>query len=341
MTFEERISLGIYPSKKQLEELYTQKLNRAEICNLLNISVSTYKKLRRYYGLNPKTRVVDKSTYRVRVLKTQKTLNARYGLKGSETRNEFYRQNRKKQEDTCLSRYGVKDTSSLPHVIEKRKNTFLLRYGVDNPMKSSEIQLKAQQTDLHKYGCKYHINSSIIKQKSKESILERFGTTSFMKIPEVAEKRKKTNLQKYGYECCLSNPNIRQKGFETMSMNGTQAVLSSSQQQYIAKLFQGEVNYLIGPYHIDCFLLSNNIGIEYSGSGHDLSVRLGRETQAHFDSKEKARRAYFINHKIPILDFFSKTDKLPSDNKLFELLENAKNEFQQGILYYPIDLDNI
>lgn len=124
-----------------------------------------------------------------------------------------------------------------------------------------------------------------------------------------------------------------------MSEKGKQAVLFSSQQKYLNDLYQGKLNYLFEFYHVDSYLEKDNIIVEYSGSGHDLSVRLGKETKEHFEGKEKARRNYFRNKKIPILEFLSKTDKLPEDNILLEYLSKAKQKFSEGILYYCVNLD--
>ena len=126
-----------------------------------------------------------------------------------------------------------------------------------------------------------------------------------------------------------------------MLNNGIQAVLSSSQQIYINNLYNGELNYLFEYYHVDSYLMKDNVIVEYSGSGYDLSVRIGRETREKFEGREKARRNYFINRKIPVLKLVSKTDKLPDDEKLLEILSKAKELFSQGVLYYCVDLDTL
>lgn len=338
MSFEEKIQLHIYPSKIEMEELHKQDLSREEICQIWNISISTYKKLRNYYNIPIKKKKMDLSTYPKRQIKIQQTLNERYGEPDSLARKEFYNERRMKQQQTCLEKYGVLDPSSLPEVIEKRKNTCIERYGVDNPMKNVEIQQKALQTDLEKYGS-YHISSSIIRVKSKNTMLKKYGVEYSAQCPEILQKRNDTNLVKYGHKCCLVNSNIKAKAFNTMSLNNKEAVLSSTQQRYINDLFHGQLNYLFTYYHVDSYLLEDNIIIEYSGRGHDLSVRLKRETPEHFAGKEKARLSYFRNLNIPILEFCSKTDKLPNDEKLIQYFLDAKTKFSTGVLYYCVNLD--
>lgn len=169
--------------------------------------------------------------------------------------------------------------------------------------------------------------------------MERYGVPYSGMAPSTTQKRNETNLERYGYTCALSNPEIRKKGFETMSKNGTQAVLSSKQQEYLNQLFGGELNYLYGYYHIDSYVKEDNIGVEYSGAGHDLSVRTGRENKVHFEGKEKARKNFFKNNGLPILEFFSKKDKLPSDEELIVYYNEAKQKFAEGYLYCSVSLE--
>lgn len=340
MTFLQKIESGIYPSKENFIQINTQQFNRNEICQILNISVSTYKKLRRFYGLEPKRRKVKPETYISRQETIQKTLNERYGVKGSETRQDFEQRKMKKMHDTCKRKYGVEDPTILPEFIEKRKETCLSLYGVSNPMQNSVIQEKAQMTNLQKYGTKFHIISDTVQETIIQNNLKRYGVPYTSMLPSTTEKRNETNLQRYGYTCSLCNPEIRKKGYETMSNNGTQAVLSSSQQNHLNQLFGGILNYLYGYYHIDSYIKEDKIGIEYSGSGHNLSVRLGRETEKTFLGKEQARKTYFKKHGLPIVEFVSTTDILPSDEKMYAYYNNAKEKFQTtNYLYCKVDLD--
>lgn len=338
MSFKEKIKLHIYPSKEEIENLHRQDLSREEICKILNISASTYKKLRRYYNIPVKRKKVDLSTYPKRRVKIEQTLNERYGEAGSLKRINFYNKRKIKQEETCLAKYGVADPTQLPEFVNKRKQTNLERYGVDNPMQNIEVRQRALKTDLEKYGS-YHISSPIIREKSKQTMLEKYGVEYPAQCPEIFQKLENTNMIKYGNQCCLANPEIKAKAFKTMTLNGQEAVLSSSQQRYLNELFHGQLNYLFTYYHVDSYLAEDNIIIEYSGRGHDLSVRLGKETQEHFDGKEKARRAYFRNLNIPIIEFYSKTDKLPSDDILIQHFLDAKLKFSTGVLYYCVNLD--
>lgn len=342
LSLEEKVSQGIFPSKEEFSTLYFQNLTRAQICAHFGFSVSTFKKLRRLFNLPAKTHVIqDHDSYVERSVTAERTIHDRYGAKGSDTYAAFIAERRAKQQQTCLERYGVPDPSVLPELQAARAATMVERYGVDNPMKSAEIRAKASATDLERYGVPHHIVAAEVRAKSETTLLTKYGTTAVTAVPEIQAKIRATNQERYGVDCVLQNPDIKQKAYQTMWQNGSNAVLASTQQHYITNLYGGICNYLLDYYHIDCFLIEENIAVEYDGSGHDLSVRLGRETPEHFEAKERARYTYLRNRGIPVLVLKSKTDRLPPDDILLDCLQNAKQQFLNQVLYYEIDLDNL
>lgn len=268
-------------------------------------------------------------------------MEARYGTPGSEQRKAFYAKNRAKIRATNLKRYGVANSAQVPHVIEQRKQTCLSRYGVDNPMKNQAIQEKVMQTDLARYGTAHHITAAAVIAKATQTKIRKYGSTNVFVDPAIVAKRRSTNLARYGVEHVLQSQEIRAKGYQTMSDNGVSAVLASKQQRHLAALYHGNLNHLIGYYHVDCYLEQENIAVEYNGSGHDLSVRLKRETIERFMQKEHARYAYFANHNIPVLVLVSKTDRLPSDNILLQCLQDSIRQFREGKKYIEINLDSL
>lgn len=191
------------------------------------------------------------------------------------------------------------------------------KYGVRSTLRVPEVQAKVENNILQKYGSKqtYH-------QKQRELFVQALQS-------------------KYGVTNACDIPGVREKANLTLFNNGTSTVYASKQQIHIGKLVQGIINYPVGPYHLDVFIPNENIGIEYSGGGHDLAVRVYGESVAKFNGKEKARRSYFKNHDIPIIELVSKTDKLPNDKKLLEIIQNAKKQLSHGCLYINIDLDNL
>lgn len=145
---KEMIESGFYPSKERFIELCDGTYSRKEICDILGISTSTFKLLRRYFELPPKKRKIDMSTYE--------------------------------------GRYE-----------------------------------KAQQTWLKKYGDKNYFTSQTLRSRGVETFKERYGDMDGEPYKNMIKKR-----------------------FDTLSSNGKDAVLSSSQQRYIRDLFNGELNYL-------------------------------------------------------------------------------------------------
>ena len=340
ISFEEKVGQGIFPSKEEFSFVYFQNFTREEICQYFGFSESTFKKLRRFFNLPDKKHIIrDSESYKQRQKTLEETLNHRYGPPGSTTRAEFYASNRTKAQNTCLKKYGISESASLESTKRKRRETCLEKYGVPNAMQSEYFRQKASETDLLTYGCKHHIASAEVREKIKRTMLERYGTTCVTSLPAVSAKRVATNRKKYGVDHVLQSPEVRAKGCQTMYQNGPCSVRSSRQQCYIASLFNGELNVPFGVFYADCFLRNENLIIEYNGSGHDLSVRLGRETPENFALKEEKRCNYFISQGFNMFVLQSSTDRLPPEEVLLRCLSEAREHFLAGEHLYKIDLD--
>lgn len=73
-----------------------------------------------------------------------------------------------------------------------------------------------------------------------------------------------------------------------------------------------------------------------------MSVQLGRETRERFEGKEKRRKTYCLRHNLPIIEFVSKTDKLPQDEILIEYVEDFyQKTLNDGTMYMCVDLDSL
>ena len=340
LSLEEKVSLGIFPSKEEFIEINSQNMTKKEICEFYDFSKSTYEKLRRLFGLSPKKRCVKNIDYKLRREKAMRTMEEKYNLLDEDQRKQYYKQRLEKSRKTCLKKYGVENPTQNFEIQEKMKETFLKNFGVDNPMKSKEVQEKAQKTDLEKYGKPFHIATSEIQEKSLNSILQKYGTRSFMSLPEIEAKRKATNLKKYGVECVLQSEEVREKGYNSLYENGKAIIPSSTQQRHITELVGGILNYPIGPYVVDCFLKEENIGIEYNGGGHNLGVKIGRITPEKFEEKEQRRDNFFLKKDIPIIKLISNNDKIPEDTEIISLIEKAKKKIQNGEKIIVIQLSN-
>ncbi len=198
---------------------------------------------------------------------------------------------------------------------------------------------KIVDLSMERYGTKCTLNLPEVHQKMVHNNLLKYGTTHSV-TPESYAKRGETMKKRYGCEYSLQSPEIRAKANQTMYELGNCEVFSSKQQEYLCTLLNGISNFPVGHYHIDCFLKEQNIGIEYSGRGHDLSVRLGDLTEKEFQAREKARHTYFLNHNIPIIEFVSHTDKLPPDDEIIRYVNESIEKFSQGLKYIQIIFPN-
>lgn len=113
----------------------------------------------------------------------------------------------------------------------------------------------------------------------------------------------------------------------------------SAQQDYQNSLYGGTLNYLVRTVFLDIAFPEEKIYIEYDGSGHDLSVKIGSVEQADFDEKQKRRTYGLYRNGWRCMRIISKKDKLPSDIVLKNMLATAKNLFCLGHSYCIYNID--
>lgn len=186
----------------------------------------------------------------------------------------------------------------------KRKAVFLQMYGVDNPMKVEDIKEKQADTVESIYGCRNVFQNEEIKAKSAKTMRDRYGVSNLMKLPEVKEEREIKRM---------------------VSLRGKNGPCSRG-QHHLWELFGGELNYPLGHYLLDIYDQENHIDIEYDGSGHDLSVKCGNETEKEFRRKETARYYYLKKRGIKQIRFIFKNrhhSRLPCDSLLLQLKDVA------------------
>lgn len=123
----------------------------------------------------------------------------------------------------------------------------------------------------------------------------------------------------------------------TFYKNGTQKC--SQQQEYIHSLVGGELNYPVNNSSLDIAFPEEKIYIEYDGSGHDLSVKLGEKTNEEFQEKEKKRNYALFRLGWKSIRIISKKDYLPSDIKIKEIIKIGKNILKERS-WIVFDIDN-
>lgn len=228
---------------------------------------------------------------------------------------------------TCLSRYGVESPVQLEEVKEKMRKTNIERYGVANALQNKEIKNKMNKTVMEKYGVNNVSQLEESREKVKQTNLQKYGNENYLLTSDYKEKTYKTYAQKYGTGIYhnMQIPEVREKARKSMYKNGKCA--TSKQQSYICNLYDMELNYPFMNYNYDIYDTKYGIDIEYDGSGHQMSVDMGKIDKQSFKQKENVRDIYSKFNKTRIMRIISKQDKLPSDEKLLEMLDISRKLF--------------
>lgn len=237
-----------------------------------------------------------------------------------------------KIKESNLKNYGVENVFQLETIKEKSKKSILERYGVENVSQSQEIQEKIKENNVKKYGVTNTSKLDYIKEKVKESNQKKFGVDYPMQLPEFREHMQETDMKKYGVPYHIASPLIREKGKQTLYehygvthptqnreiLNKSLATryqhgnFTCSKQQY--KLYEyigGELNYPFMNFVIDIAFPEEKIAVEWDGSGHDLSVRMGYITEQEFKRNENFRNITLFNNDWKIIRFITKKDIFP------------------------------
>ncbi|MBG9776210.1 DUF7487 domain-containing protein [Brevibacillus laterosporus] len=243
----------------------------------------------------------------------------------------------------------------------KLNDTLKDKYGVNHTMQIAGVREKIKQTCLTKYGTKHHLSSNIIKDKRKNTILKKYGVDHYSKTNEYKEKFMRTSIKKYGVKHPWLNKNIINKRVNTYLSNYGETnpmknskikrkllkrlyedgkAPCSKQQKYINNLIQGKLNYPVGTCLLDIAFPEDKIYVEYDGSGHDLTVKFGKETKEEFNDRNK-KRCYFLNrNNWKEIRIISTKDVLPSNEKILEIISYAKSHFNKGHSWITFDIDN-
>lgn len=119
----------------------------------------------------------------------------------------------KTYEETCLNRYGVRNSFMADTVKDKSKQTLIEHYGVDNPSKSAEILERKQNNCLLKYGTRYYFETDMYKEAYKNTCLARYGVDNVLKLKKFKED---AMLAKYGVDHAFLVNEFKEKAFSTM-----------------------------------------------------------------------------------------------------------------------------
>lgn len=185
--------------------------------------------------------------------------------------------------------------------------------------------------------------SNCKKYKIMKISKEKYGNICSLRNENILKKSKETNLAKYGVEYPLQNEDIRNKCSKTRYENfikNKNEIACSKTQIYLSNLYNGVINKNFGKYFVDIYLKKYNIVVEYDGTGHDLSVRMGTESIEEYLEKEHMREEFLfsIGLKIMRIKYMDSKDSLPQDSEMITYLNDAIKYFNNGYKKYIIDL---
>ena len=142
--------------------------------------------------------------------------------------NEKKDEIRKKYEETCMKKYGVKNVSQAKEVREKLsssikkaykekgdeikekyKKTCQEKYGTDSVLQNKEIRNKIKETNKKKYGVEVPTQSKKVKDKISKTYKEIFKDEE--KKKEILNKRRNALQEKYGVDNIMELKEYREK----------------------------------------------------------------------------------------------------------------------------------
>lgn len=201
-----------------------------------------------------------------------------------------------KQKEVVQQKYGVDSVLELESVKTKSKETLFNNYGVDNPMKDKGIKEKVCDTMEEKYGVRYAQQNKEIRNKTVTTLQERYGVDHISK-----SKVGKENYRK--------------------SLKHINGVRVSKGQIELAELLNGELNVFIEGSYADIVLPESKVIVEYDGSGHDLSVKMGKISQEELDRKDRERTRNLEDSGWSVFRFINSKDKQISSVAIEEFRE--------------------
>ena len=190
--------------REQVQELYiNQNLSIKEVSNILRIDRNFMLSIIDKLNLRKSQELITQN----QKVKREQTCIERYGVKNSMQSSEV----RDKAKQTWINKYGVDNPNKLKEIQEKARKTCIERYGVDHISKVDTVKEQIKKTNLEKYGVEYGLQSDSIKEKGIKTSLEKYGTRHPMQSEEMKIKRKELNMQKYGVSTNLKLPEIQEK----------------------------------------------------------------------------------------------------------------------------------
>lgn len=209
---------------------------------------------------------------------------------------------------------------------KKTQETLMRKYGTITPFEIPGVREKAKATTLKNWGTEHVLSSPKMRERIKKTCNEKYGGNAPACDPKIVKKQQETFIKKYGNYCSSYVPEIQEK--IAQSLSNSQTINTSMQQQYLYNLLGGKLNYPIRHYNVDICFEDECLVLEYDGGGHNLTVKHGTMTEKEFNQREIKRHATIKHAGYKTIHLISRTDKLPSDSKLLEILDFSRQYFK-------------
>jgi hypothetical protein len=269
----------------------------------------------------------------------------------------------KDQKEYCqllISRKIVNTDCCLNCVPLKTKEANLIKYGVEHTSELESNKQKRKETNLKVYGSEYAVQNKKVKEKMKNTFLEKYGEITPAKNQKVKDKMTKTNLERYGAISPTLNEEVRMKQIETLKSNygvefpqqsddikklsmkalyENQTAPCSRQQKYIHDLLGGELNFPHNNSFLDIAFVDEMVYLEIDLGGHELPMKLGNLTEEDYRNNERKRWYALYRKGWKEIRIISSKDKVPSDEKLLEMMKYANEYLNTGRHYIKFYLD--
>lgn len=147
------------------------------------------------------------ASYKKAQKKQEETNLSKYGVKSYFQAESFQQQ----AKDTCIERYGKEFYRQTRDYQDSVKETSLKKYGVEHYTQSGQYKTKVRNTCQEKYGSDSWFGSDAGKSAVKNSCLQKFGVANVMQSLEIAQHAKENITQKYGVDNVMKSPSIRSK----------------------------------------------------------------------------------------------------------------------------------
>ena len=233
---------------------------------------------------------------------------------------------KEKSKKTIMDKYGVENVSQSNEIQDKIKRNNLIKYGVTNTSQLDSIKEKVKQSNREKFGVDYPMQLDDFQKRIKQTDMQKYGVAHHTQAPEVIAKRKKTNVDRYGVEFPIQNKDILNKSISTRYQHGN---FTCSKQQYrLYEIIGGELNYPFKKFVIDIAFPEDKIAVEWDGSGHDMSVRMGQISEYEFNRNENYRNIVLFRNDWKIIRFVTKKDIFP--NNILDIFNFCKSYIDNG-----------